>query len=295
MDRGRSPDRTTEVRGRSSTQRSRSGSTASSASTVSPHWPQPPLRKRALPTSSATGAGPAESDELAQFVGSLPAERLVDLVIEQAEIDHQFRTRLSAWLSSRTPVLRPRKARPVASLDLRATKKEITAAYGRGFVSSQEAGDRAAGVFEAIEWISDINDAGHFRTAALLAQHAHKRAESAMNRVDDSGGEITDISDRLAELHAAACAEGAFPPEDLARRLIKLELDAELDTFHRSAISHRQSLGPEGLVVYGRLAQEACDALPSNADPYGRAFRVPPSPGSPTPSPPTTPTGSSRS
>ena len=251
--------------------------------------------KASAAQSSATDAGPAEPDELAQFVGSLPAERLVDLVIEQAEIDHQFRTRLSRLAQLQNAGPASEEGTAGGALDLRATKKEITADYGRGFVSSREAGDWAAGVFEAIEWISDINDAGHFRTAALLAQHAHKRAESAMNRVDDSGGEITDISDRLAELHAAACAEGAFPPEDLARRLIKLELDAELDTFHRSAISHRQSLGPEGLVVYGRLAQEACDALPSNADPYGRAFRVPPSPGSPTPSPPTTPTGSSRS
>ena len=229
---------------------------------------------RASATTSATDASPAEPGELAQFVGSLPPEQLVALVIEQAEIDQQFRTRLSRLAQLQNAGLASEEGTPGGGLDLRALKKEITAAYGRGFVSYREAGDWAAGVFEAIEWISDINDAGHFRTAALLAQHAHKRAESAMNRVDDSGGEITDISHRLTELHASACAEGAFPAEDLAQRLIKLELDAELDTFHRSAVSHRESLGPDGLAVYGRLAQEAYDALPSNADRYGRAFRV---------------------
>lgn len=226
---------------------------------------------------AATSVGdpdPREPDELARFLASLPPEQLASLVLEQAEIDHQFRTRLSRLAQLQNAAPASGTDTPAAALDLRALKKEITAAYGRGYVSYREAAGWAARVFEAIEWISDINDAGHFRTAALLAQHAHKRAESAMNRVDDSGGEITEISNRLAEIHAAACVEGAFPSADLARRLIKLELDAELDTFHRSAVSHREALGPEGLAVYGRLAQEAYDALPTDSHPYGKAFRV---------------------
>lgn len=224
-------------------------------------------------SSAAHDAGSTERDRLAQFVGALPAEQLVALLLEQAAVDDEFRTRLTrlAQLQEAGPASGPGGDE---SLDLRSLRKEVTAAFGRGFISYREARQWAAGVMAAIEWISDINDAGHFRTAALLAQHAHKRAESAINRVDDSGGEITDISNRLAELHVAACAEGAFPPADLARRLIKLELDAELDTFHRSAVSHREALGPEGLAVYGRLAQEAYDALPPSANRYGRAFRV---------------------
>jgi hypothetical protein len=218
------------------------------------------------------GAGPNE--EIARYLRSLPTEELVTLVVDQAGVDDLFRTRLqrSARLHQAEPM--PEGEPATDEMDLRALKKEITAAYGRGFVSYRQAGHWASRVLEAVEWISDIGDSGHFRTAALLAQHAHKRAESAINRVDDSDGWITDISRRLAEIHAAACAEGAFPPEDLARRLIDLELDAQLDTFHRSAVSHRDALGPDGLAAYGRLAQEAHDALAPDSDRYGRAFRV---------------------
>lgn len=221
-----------------------------------------------------THTGRAEPDELTEFIASLSADRLAALVMEQAEIDQQFRTRLSRQAQLERAAPAPETGTAERALELRALKKEVTAAFGRGFISYREAPAWAAGVCEVIDWVSDINDAGHFRLAALLAQHAHKRAESAVNRVDDSGGEITEICHRLAELHAAACAQGAFPPEDLARRLIKLELEAELDTFHRSAVSHRGALGPEGLAVYGRLAQNAFDALAPDSDSWGKAFRI---------------------
>ncbi|MDH3300413.1 MAG: hypothetical protein OES24_07895, partial [Acidimicrobiia bacterium] len=215
-----------------------------------------------------------EDDPVARFVGSLSTGQLVDLVLEQADLDERFRTKLSRMAHLQQTPDRSQADASVESLDLTAMKKQVTAAFGRGFVSYREAPAWAAQVNEAIEWISNVCDAGHFRTAALLAEHAHARAETAAERVDDSDGWITDIFHRIAAIHATACAEGAFPPEDLARRLIKLELNAELDTFHRSAISHAEALGPEGLALYGKLAQEAFDALPAHADRHGRAFRV---------------------
>lgn len=221
---------------------------------------------------------------LATFLASLDTDELTALIEEQASIDERFHTRLLRLARLRladTPTAdrdttghHDAPSPPELDLDIGDLKKEITAAFGRGFVSYREAPAWAAEVNEVIEWIADIGDAGHFETAALLAEHAHKRTETAAGRVDDSDGWITEMLERIGEIHAAACAEGAFSPTKLARRLIKLELNAELDTFHRSAISHRDGLGDTGLALYGKLAQEAFDALPTNADRYGKAFRV---------------------
>lgn len=85
-------------------------------------------------SSAAVDAGSTERDRLARFVGALPAEQLVALLLEQAELDDEFRTRLTrlAQLQEAGPASGPGGD---DSLDLRSLKKEVTAAFGRGFIS----------------------------------------------------------------------------------------------------------------------------------------------------------------
>lgn len=198
------------------------------------------------------------------FLASRSHEQLIAIIDEAAALDDRLRHRLEAMamLNSGEPI------------DVKEWKKRVTKAFGRGFIDYRRAPEWAAGVREMLAVISDIGDAGHAEAAALLAEHAHKRTESAAQRVDDSDGWITDIFHEIGVIHVAACNEGAFPPKRLAKRLVDLELNAELDTFHRSAESHADALGDEGLAEYGRLVDLAFDELPPNADRYGKAFRV---------------------
>ncbi|MGI9598649.1 MAG: SWIM zinc finger family protein, partial [Acidimicrobiales bacterium] len=101
----------------------------------------------APPGATATDAdtGRGGPNELNDFIASLPADRLTALVLEQAEIDQQFRTRLSrlAQFENSAPASGP--GTPESTLDLGALKKEVTAAFGRGFISYREASAWAAG------------------------------------------------------------------------------------------------------------------------------------------------------
>ncbi len=220
----------------------------------------------------------AADNEVRAYLQTLEPADMVELLFEIAQRDG----RLHARLLREARLSQADAGQPDGStsqddgsvLDIKALKKEVTAAYGRGFVSYREAADWAADVNDAIDWISDICDAGHFEAAALLAEHAHKRTETAVQRVDDSDGWITDIFHRIADIHATACTAGAFSPKNLAHRLVKLELNAELDTFQRSAVSHAEALGTEGLELYGQLVNEAFDALPADSSPWGAMFRV---------------------
>jgi len=198
------------------------------------------------------------------FLASRSHQQLVAIIDEAAALDDRLRQRLEAMAMLNSG----------EAIDVKEWKKRVTKAFGRGFIEYRRAPEWAAGVKEMLAAISDIGDAGHAEAAALLAEHAHKRTESAAQRVDDSAGWITDIFHEIAAIHVAACNEGAFPPKRLAQRLVDLELNAELDTFHRSAVSHADALGDEGLAEYVRLVDLAYDELPPNADRYGKPFRV---------------------
>jgi tetratricopeptide (TPR) repeat protein len=208
---------------------------------------------------------PADDGEaIAAYLGSRTSGQLIDIITGYVDEDDRLRQRLA-------------DAARLAlgdEPDVKEWKKRVTRAFGRGFVDYRRAPAWAADVLDMVTAIDELADAGHPEAAAILAEHAHHRCETAVSRVDDSAGWITDIFSRLRAIHIKACAQGPFTPKALARRLVKLELNAELDTFHRSAVSHADSLGEEGLAEYGRLVDAAYGELPPDAGRSGPRFRI---------------------
>jgi hypothetical protein len=76
-----------------------------------------------------------------------------------------------------------------------------TSAAGGRFVAYRDAPEWAAGVHDLLDDIEELLAAGHADAVVTLAEDAHRRAETALNRIDDSGGWLTDISHRVAGLH----------------------------------------------------------------------------------------------
>jgi hypothetical protein len=190
---------------------------------------------------------------------------LVDLVIEQARRDDVFRERLAARAASSDG----------APLDMRAWRQRLRKAFGSGrFIDYREAPSWAAEVDDALTLLDELLGAGHATSVVGLVEYAHGRAERAIQYVDDSDGWITGISVRLADLHRRACALAALDPAVLARRLVDLELGAELDTFHRAAVTYAPLLGSAGIDEYRRLIQPRFDALSAGDDRSHERFRV---------------------
>lgn len=198
-----------------------------------------------------------ELQELVDFVEGLPRERLEKIVLGVAETDWRLGERLLA---------EARAGRGV-ELDIAVWRSRIDdafAPYG-DFVSYREAEDWASDVGELIGVLEELADTGHPVPAVLLAEYAHRRADEAVQYVDDSDGWLTTISTRLADLHLDACTEARPDPVDLADRLVDLELTSELDGFHRAAATHAEVLGPTGLAEYRRQLEPRWENL--HADP----------------------------
>jgi uncharacterized Zn finger protein len=211
---------------------------------------EPKRRRRA--------SGDAEPDLRTYLTGREPDE-LIGLVLEQVESDWRLRERLTA--------------RAIAlgggSLDVRTWKKRIDSAFGGGeFVPYAEAGSWADDVFEVIAALDDLVDAGHAAAVVGLAEHAHRRADAAVQYVDDSDGWLTDISGRLGGLHLRACRQARPDPVELAGRLTELELTSDLGTFHRAAAAYADVLGPAGIAAYRQIVEPKWRATRKQNDAY---------------------------
>ena len=189
------------------------------------------------PASAATEAG-----LLADFVAGLPQDRLAEIVLERATSDWRLRERLLAEA----------RAGRGQGPDLREWRHRIDGAFApyRGFVDYREARGWAEGVGEVIDAVEDLCDAGHPDAAALLAEHAHRRAEEAIAYVDDSDGWLSIISERLFEVHLRACTDADPEPVALAGRLLELELASDLEGFRRAPVAYAKVLGDAGLAAY---------------------------------------------
>ena len=213
------------------------------------------------PTSrSSRRATPVDEDiDIRSFVTSLDHEALVELAMEQTDADWQLRERL--------------RARAIAAaggtVNIREWKLRIDAAFGgRRFVPYAEAGSWAHEVCDVIDALDDMRAAGHAAAVVLLVEHANRRADEAVQHVDDSDGWLTDISERLAQVHLRACLESQPEPVALAQRLADFELRGELDTFRRAAATYAHVLGPTGLAEYRRIVEPKWRAARTSKDPY---------------------------
>ena len=206
--------------------------------------PLAPLARLVRAQASASGrrVDPAPAEDLASFVEELAQDRLARIVLDHAATDQRLRERLLA---------EARAARGDGP-DMGAWRRRIDnafAPYG-DFVTYREARGWADGVKDVIHALADLCDAGQHDAAARLAEHAHRRADKAIDYVDDSDGWLSGISLRLSEVHHRACVEGRPDPVELAARLVDLELTSELDGFYRAAAEYAEVLGEAGLAAY---------------------------------------------
>lgn len=196
---------------------------------------------------------------------------LADLVMQQVAQDDALCRRLLMQVAGRDP----------KRLDLATYRRAIDdAVQVRGFVDYREAYDYARGIDAAIDGIETLYKRGHAAEAIDLTEHALAAVEKAIAHVDDSGGELVGILERLQALHHRACRKARPDPEMLARRLFEWELGTEWDVFHGAARTYADVFGKKGLAVYRELAEAQWRDVPvlgpghDDRDRYGKRFRI---------------------
>ena len=187
---------------------------------------------------------PDPDAEVAEFVERLTKGRLVEIVLEQAESDWRLRESLLA---------RSRAGRGVAP-DSADWRKRIDGVFGAGggYVTYEEGKVWTSEIYQVIDALEELCQLGYPDDVALLLEHACRRASQAMAYVDYEGGWLPSIASRLLDLHHQASVQGCPDPDELAGRLVAMEvdLDPDLQSFYRLAIDYAELLGEVGLAAY---------------------------------------------
>ena len=96
-----------------------------------------------------------------------------------------------------------------------------------------------------------------------VIEEAIAHAETALEQIDDSNGEVYPASERLREVHRLACATLRPEPVALADRLFGKQIKGTWDTFYTILPDYQDKLGLEGLAHYRQLVEEKWESLPS--------------------------------
>ena len=205
-------------------------------------------------TKARSKTKPPTIAEVAKILQQECAETLVGLMTEWARDDKRLRERMVLYAARRSG---PESGAAAAG---RAFEKAVRI---HGFVDYREAGGWASDVHSAIDAIEQLLNDGQAAAVIGLCESALLALTGTVEHIDDSDGCLTDLRDRLHELHLRACQEAQPDPVALARRLFAWDVsDRELDVFYGAASTYAEILGPKGLQAYRALAEAEWARVP---------------------------------
>ncbi len=197
-------------------------------------------------------------DGVRAYLATQEKEALIELIMDRLPWDDELRRMLEFRAASCGD----------AGPDISVYRKAITDAtrVGRdGFVDYRSAGSFTRKIDAAIDRVQELLADGYAAETVTLVEHAVARCEKAIGHMDDSDGGMGGVLHRLGGIHHAACLAAKPDPEDLARRLFRMELSSSWDSFSGAAAGYADMLGEKGLTVYRTLAEAQWKKLPALA------------------------------
>jgi uncharacterized Zn finger protein len=215
-----------------------------------------------------SGREPLSLDAIRARLDGLDREALQSLLLEQARVDEHVLERL-----------RLRFAADAGGVDLASFRRAIELAVDPGgFVSYHDAYEWSRGVDDVIDAVEGLLDVGHAGEMIELSEHALAALARLGGMIDDSNGHVAVLCERLKALHLAASERARPDPAELARRLLRWQLDCELEVFYDAVDSYADVLGEAGLERYAELArgewEQVPDLGPGDQHEHGSRFQI---------------------
>jgi len=143
------------------------------------------------------GGEPLSEDDLRDYLESLDHDALVDLLCEHADSDDLLHLKLTL-----------RAAGDRDDPDVEVLRRQIDSSLRtRGSLSDEGGLDYASRAGYIVEALDDLLDAGHTAEVVPLAKLVVDLVTEALERSDDSLGEIGSMRDEAAQVYERAHAE----------------------------------------------------------------------------------------
>jgi hypothetical protein len=193
------------------------------------------------------------------------SRKVTDAEIRQALLAQEKET-LVAWLCEWSKENDTLKRRLITLACLRNDPETAAAALRlelknaiqiRRFVEYREAATYAGRVEAALDAVEAFLRQGHAEPVICLCESAMKFLEAALDNLDDSDGQGTELMERIAALHFAACEQAKPDPRELGTRLFSLDVNAHYGQWNGIAERYKSLLGEEGVAAYKAAAAAA--------------------------------------
>lgn len=189
-----------------------------------------------------------KTEQLRQYLETLPEAKLRDLLMDAAERDRSFRDKL---------LLTAKSATSKGIGDLRGIVNQATR-VNRYDEDAYNYAERLNDLADLLETRIDDGDA----ELVELIEEAILQAEGGQEQIDDSDGDTYSGIERLGEVHLLACQRLNPDPVDLAERLFRYQMEGGSETFYAILPDYAPALGEAGLARYEERILEKWSELP---------------------------------
>jgi len=213
------------------------------------------LQQNADPVKSPKkgGSGEINSQDIAKALEQEDKQTLIGWIVRWAEEDEAFQRK----------VMRAAGRRFDSSGLIAQTKKALEKLLRvQRFVEYRNMPTYAAGVHAALDEVKDLLERGHAAAVIELSEWGLRRFAAAVEQVDDSDGHMSELRERMRELHLDACTAAPPDPVALGEKLFMLEWKSEWDEWYQSPERYAHVLGAKGLAALRKKAEEEWAKIP---------------------------------
>lgn len=197
-------------------------------------------------------------DALGAWLAEQPAQRLRELLADEAGRDPELRRRLTLLA-----------AEGEQGAELTELRRAIEDAFafatfdGYGFVHYREAWAWRDGVERVLDDLDALLASGSAAQVVDLAESVLTELDGSVGHVDDSDGHLYELFERTMTLHLDACGRARPDPVALAEKLFHWALEFELDRYLGAVGDYAAVLGEDGLAAYRALAEQRWVGAPT--------------------------------